>query len=114
MTPIQAWGRLSAEPHHLWPLQDAQAINRTPLQAARPALAHGMGRSYGDVALNPGGNLWLTRGLDHLISFDRQNGRLRCEAGVLLRDIQHRVLVKLRHPLIAHVKYVELVQVKML
>lgn len=88
MTPIQAWGRLSAEPHHLWPLQDAQAINCAPLQAARPALAHGMGRSYGDVALNPGGNLWLTRGLDHLISFDRQNGRLRCEAGVLLRDIQ--------------------------
>jgi len=47
-----------------------------------------MGRSYGDVALNPEGTLWLTTGLNHLISFDESSGRLRCESGVLLRDIQ--------------------------
>ncbi len=47
-----------------------------------------MGRSYGDVCLNPGGVLWSTTGLDHLISFDRVTGVMRCEAGVLLRDLQ--------------------------
>jgi FAD/FMN-containing dehydrogenase len=47
-----------------------------------------MGRSYGDVCLNPGGTLWKTTGLDRFIAFDEATGRLTCEAGVLLRDIQ--------------------------
>lgn len=47
-----------------------------------------MGRSYGDVCLNPDGLLWDTTGLDRFISFDENSGRLVCEAGVLLRDIQ--------------------------
>jgi FAD/FMN-containing dehydrogenase len=47
-----------------------------------------MGRSYGDVCLNPNGLLWDTTGLDRFISFDEHSGKLLCEAGVLLRDIQ--------------------------
>jgi FAD/FMN-containing dehydrogenase len=55
----------------------------TPL----PALAWGCGRSYGDVALNPGGRLLDCRGLDRFVSFDRETGILTCEAGVQLADI---------------------------
>lgn len=60
--------------------------------AALPAgphslLAHGHGRSYGDVCLNDGGTLLLTRGLDRFIDFDEQTGILRCEAGVTLDSI---------------------------
>jgi FAD/FMN-containing dehydrogenase len=51
-----------------------------------------MGRSYGDICLNPEGALWVTTGLDHFIAFDDSNGRLVCEAGVLLRDIQRLVI----------------------
>lgn len=47
-----------------------------------------MGRSYGDVCLNPGGVLWNTTRLDHFVEFDERAGRLVCEAGVVLRDIQ--------------------------
>jgi FAD/FMN-containing dehydrogenase len=47
-----------------------------------------MGRSYGDVCLNPGGTLWDLRSLDRFIAFDEQTGRLRCESGMLLREIQ--------------------------
>jgi len=47
-----------------------------------------MGRSYGDACLNPGGVLWRTTGLDRFISFDPATGRVVCEAGVVLRDIQ--------------------------
>jgi FAD/FMN-containing dehydrogenase len=47
-----------------------------------------MGRSYGDVGLNPEGVLWRTLGLDRFMAFDAQTGRLTCETGVLLRDIQ--------------------------
>ena len=87
MTPLSSWGRLSREPHDVHPLADR---HRLPQQLAReaPGLAFGMGRSYGDVCLNPGGTLWKTTGLDRFITFDAVSGRLTCEAGVLLRDIQ--------------------------
>ena len=87
MTPLSSWGRLSREPHDVHPLADR---HRLPQQLAReaPGLAFGMGRSYGDVCLNPGGTLWKTTGLDRFIAFDAVSGRLSCEAGVLLRDIQ--------------------------
>lgn len=66
------------------PLSDRDA----PLPAGSgPFVARGNGRSYSDVCLNQGGTLLETRGLDRFISFDRRSGRLRCESGVLLRDI---------------------------
>ncbi|CAN0418593.1 unnamed protein product, partial [Phaeothamnion confervicola] len=41
-----------------------------------------------DACLNPDGILWSTGRLDQFIAFDEQAGRLACESGVLLRDIQ--------------------------
>ena len=52
-----------------------------------PLLAWGNGRSHGDVCLNDGGTLLLTRGMDRLIAFDRGTGILDCEAGLLLGDL---------------------------
>lgn len=88
MTPMSSWGRLSADSHQLLTLNDPAKIQDMICSGKHPALAHGMGRSYGDVCLNPDGVLWLTTGLDHFIGFDSYTGRLVCEAGVLLRDIQ--------------------------
>lgn len=62
------------------------------VRSATSGIAHGMGRSYGDVALNPNGFLWKTTGLDRFISFDERTGVLNCEAGVLLRDIQTLIM----------------------
>jgi FAD/FMN-containing dehydrogenase len=53
-----------------------------------PGVVYGNGRSYGDSCLNPDGLLWDTCRLDHFVGFDQGTGRLVCEAGVLLRDIQ--------------------------
>jgi FAD/FMN-containing dehydrogenase len=50
-------------------------------------LPRGLGRSYGDSCLNDGGILLDATGLDHLIEFDRERGRLRCEGGVALADL---------------------------
>jgi hypothetical protein len=47
----------------------------------------GYGRSYGDVGLNTGHALLLTRGLDRYIGFDGGTGLLECEYGVQLADI---------------------------
>ena len=68
-------------------LHDATELRRE-VQGAESGLPRGMGRSYGDVCLNPGGTVWDCLGLDKFIEFDPVSGLLRCEAGVLLRDIQ--------------------------
>jgi FAD/FMN-containing dehydrogenase len=72
-------------------LRDAASVEREiHAAAASPTrgLPRGMGRSYGDVCLNPEGILWDITGLDRFIGLDRATGRLVCEPGVLLRDIQ--------------------------
>ncbi len=88
MIPVSSWGRLSRAPHHVATLTDPAAARSLVGGARMPGLAHGMGRSYGDVCLNPDGLLWHTTALDHFIDFDEESGLLTCEAGVLLRDIQ--------------------------
>lgn len=55
-------------------------------------LCFGNGRSYGDVCLNSDGVVLDTRGLDHFIYFDTENGILRCESGVLLSEIIDLIL----------------------
>lgn len=89
MVAITSWGRLSRDEHKVVALSDRGQI---PASLTAAGLAHGMGRSYGDVCLNPQGELWLTPGLDHFISLDESSGRLVCEAGVLLQDIQRLMI----------------------
>lgn len=50
-------------------------------------LPRGNGRSYGDSCLNNAGQLLLCSGMNHFISFDKNTGVLRCEAGVLFSEI---------------------------
>ena len=97
MKSVSSWGRLSQDPHHVLSCADRFALPHWMQQiqhAARPALAYGMGRSYGDVCLNPHGTLCPTTGLDKFIDFDPQTGWLTAEAGVLLQDIQHTMTPK--------------------
>jgi decaprenylphospho-beta-D-ribofuranose 2-oxidase len=50
-------------------------------------IARGLGRSYGDAALNGGGQVLGLRRLDRYIDFDPAAGVLTCEAGVTLERI---------------------------
>jgi FAD/FMN-containing dehydrogenase len=86
---IESWGRYppaahAAETPVAW-------RNEVEFPAARPLLAHGQGRSYGDSCLNDGGTLLRTSGLDRFISLDA-DGTLRCEAGVTLGEILRLVV----------------------
>lgn len=90
MRPVSSWGRLSALPHEVVSLNRHELVRQVAGGAG--GLAHGNGRSYGDVCLNPDGTLWHTIGLDRFIAFDPGTGRLVCEAGVLLRDIQRLMI----------------------
>lgn len=87
MVTVSSWGRLSRAEHAVRHFTNRVAVPGQ-LRDAGPGVCFGMGRSYGDVCLNPGGTLWNMAGLDRFIAFDAQSGVLTCEAGVLLRDIQ--------------------------
>lgn len=91
MRSITSWGRLTSLPHQVVSFPNiSKAV--TAISELKPGIAFGNGRSYGDSCLNPEGFLWSMRGLDHLIAFDREKGLLKCEAGVLLRDIQSLIV----------------------
>ncbi|TRX01766.1 FAD-binding oxidoreductase [Candidatus Methylobacter oryzae] len=87
MVTVSSWGRLNSSEHKVRRLFDRHRIVQQ-LQGRQTGIAYGMGRSYGDVCLNPHGILWNTAQLDRFIHFDANTGRLTCEAGVLLSDIQ--------------------------
>jgi len=87
MVAVGSWGRLGIHDHRMQLLADRARVHGD-ISGQRQGLAFGMGRSYGDVCLNPGGTLWDLRSLDRFIAFDEQTGRLRCESGTLLREIQ--------------------------
>jgi FAD/FMN-containing dehydrogenase len=81
-----SWGRRPpSQPRQLIACRDTQIL---PLpDEPLTCLPFGNGRSYGDVGLNNGGALLLTRRLDRFIAFDPTLGVLRAEAGVLLSEI---------------------------
>jgi decaprenylphospho-beta-D-ribofuranose 2-oxidase len=50
-------------------------------------IARGLGRSYGDAALNGGGQVLGLRRVDRYLGFDAEAGVLTCEAGATLAQI---------------------------
>jgi FAD/FMN-containing dehydrogenase len=90
MANVLSWGRYPDVAQSLYPLywQD----DAWPSKAQTSLLAHGQGRSYGDVALNEAGVLLLTDGLNRFIAFDREQGILRCEAGVTFAEILNLIV----------------------
>lgn len=92
MNKIHAWGKLTNNQHNVIPLTSVNNAKDQITANIMQGISHGMGRSYGDVALNYNNTLWLTTSLNHLIDFNLNTGILHCEAGVLLQDI-HRTLI---------------------
>jgi FAD/FMN-containing dehydrogenase len=84
-----SWGRYPPATHRA--VYRASWMDQVPgiLSQAAPEslLPHGLGRSYGDSCLNDGRDLVECSRLDRIISFDAEQGHIRCEAGVSLSDI---------------------------
>jgi decaprenylphospho-beta-D-ribofuranose 2-oxidase len=81
---LNGWGR--------YPVIEANAPGfetaaRAAELLARPGrwIAHGLGKSYGDSALNA--QVIMTRRFDKLLAFDREQGIVTCESGVMLADL---------------------------
>lgn len=84
MREISSWGRLRRAPHAVAQPAFLDEARAAVVSGEGPCLSYGLGRSYGDVCLNEGGRLLVTDRLDRIISFNRQSGVLRAEAGLSL------------------------------
>ena len=65
--------------------EDSAALIREYINNNHDIIARGNGRCYGDAALSE--HIFSTKRLNKFISFDRLNGIIECEAGVLLSDV---------------------------
>ena len=84
-----SWGRAHPVQHQterpLWREDVLAAVRHGGVGGSNSrVLARGLGRSYGDSALNDGGRVIDMTGLDRLVSFDSASGILACDAGLSL------------------------------
>ena len=83
---LTSWGRVARAPHAVarpcWGDELAPLIAQPRFAAG--LLARGLGRSYGDSALNPDGAVIAMEGVDRIHAFDPATGVLRADAGLSL------------------------------
>ena len=90
MTPTRlgGWGRYPVVRCHVFRPERRAAVAETlGAKAASSFIARGLGRSYGDAALNADGGVIVHDRLDRILDFDPATGELACEAGVSFADI---------------------------
>ncbi|MDD9910884.1 MAG: FAD-binding oxidoreductase [Ahrensia sp.] len=83
------WGRLPGPQQHLIDIEAALARRK-----GRTHLYRGMGRSYGDVALNSDGVLAETRNHSAILSADWRKGRIIVQSGVTLGEVLAQTVPK--------------------
>ena len=86
--PMSGWGRFPVEPCYLFrPERRAEVAAILASGAQRTYVSRGLGRSYGDAALNRDGGVICHTRLNRFLSFDSSTGTLECEAGVSFEEI---------------------------
>jgi FAD/FMN-containing dehydrogenase len=86
--PISGWGRYPIETCRVYRPEKTRTLKTLVAGQAEPTwIARGLGRSYGDPAMNAqGGVIDMTR-MNRMLAWDAERGLLRCEAGVSLADV---------------------------
>jgi FAD/FMN-containing dehydrogenase len=85
---LSGWGRFPVEQCHLFrPEKRAELAALLASGQESSYTSHGLGRSYGDAALNRDGGVISHVRLNRLLGFDSETGVLECEAGVSLAEI---------------------------
>ncbi|MGO8790922.1 MAG: FAD-binding oxidoreductase [Terriglobia bacterium] len=86
--PLSGWGRYPVESCHVFRPEKRSELAATLASGLQTSyIPRGLGRSYGDAALNEnGGVIWDVR-LNRFLSFDSATGVLECESGVSLAEI---------------------------
>ena len=85
---LAGWGRSTVEPCRVYCPHSVGELNRVFEQRGqRSYISRGLGRSYGDAAINGGSGVILHEKMDRLLAFDPHTGVLEAEAGVSLAVI---------------------------
>ena len=84
---LLGWGRYPRTPQAGQDIAWIDEIPRALKERAKPTLAYGNGRSYGDSCLAVSGEALHMKTLDRMISADWTTGIIRAEAGVTLGEI---------------------------
>jgi FAD/FMN-containing dehydrogenase len=86
--PLSGWGRFPVETCRVFRPEKRASLSAILASAEEPSyIARGLGRSYGDAALNRGGGVICFERLNRMIAFDPRTGVLECEAGVTFAEI---------------------------
>ena len=87
-TVLGGWGRFPLARCHVFrPERRAAVAEILAAKSAPTFIARGLGRSYGDAALNADGGVIAHDRLDRVLAFDAGRGVLHCEAGVSIADV---------------------------
>lgn len=87
------WGRYPVERCHVHRPEKRSDVARVLTSGEQPSyISRGLGRSYGDAALNQDGGVISHLRLNRFLAFHTETGVLECEAGVSLADIAQTFL----------------------
>ena len=85
---LSGWGRFPAQNCQVTrPEKQRELLDATSSHAVVDVIARGLGRSYGDAAINQGSGVILGEKLDRFLDFDSQAGVLHAEGGASFADI---------------------------
>lgn len=93
---LVGWGRVLKSTSEVARPERMSVISELLTASTASILARGNGRSYGDAALNKGGQVILTSRLDRLLDLDEDGGWVTVEAGATFGDLV-RTLVPRGH-----------------
>ena len=94
-TTLENFGHsLSAPSYRFVPKnsEEIYEIFRLAKKSGLTVTTRGAGRSYNDASLNGGGIVLDITSMDRIIEWDAGSGVVRCEAGVTLEQLWHKVL----------------------
>ena len=85
---LSGWGRYKPQECAVYrPERRSELFSLLDSGAPRPFIPRGLGRSYGDAAVNPEGSVIDMTRQNNMIRFDPETGLLECEGGVSLAEI---------------------------
>lgn len=85
---LSGWGRVPVERSLVFrPERGHELVELVRSRPRASLIARGLGRSYGDAALNAGGAVALQQRFNRMLAFDPASAILYCEAGVTVADV---------------------------
>jgi decaprenylphospho-beta-D-ribofuranose 2-oxidase len=86
--PLAGWGNYPVVTCDVYRPEDRSELAEIVARAPQPSLLpRGLGRSYGDAAVNAASGVVESSRLDRMLAFDPETGILACEAAVSLSEI---------------------------